>query len=735
MTPANPAPFGSNNDYLLAELRWLEYLLQAEIIRARSSPEVGRQELFRGMYIGDREVDRLLRQETTESDAKAAALRRAANAVRADIEARTAASIEQGVALALPHLTALFGLTPFETRVLLAALAPEVDAKFGTLFAYLQDDATRRRPSVDLAIRLFVDPTQRLETLAAFSHHATLPRLRLLSGFHASNDPLPNRTLALDALVVSALLGHQGLDPDLMACVNTITPDLALAELRWDADLRRRLLDMTVSFGETAARSQSRLVIHFHGPTGTGKRTLAAAVCRELGVPLVRIDLRAILARFENFEQALFILLRQALVERSAVFLDHFEAVTGDEGRASEHRKSICRSINELAWLVFVGTETAWSPADLFRPNHTVSIALPPPNLAERRRLWEAASAERASAAAPFAPDIDWGEIAVKFRVTPGAMNAAIDAAAAAARLRDPRCVAVTAEDLHRGLYAQSKQKLGALARKLTLRHTWPHIVLPANARAQLRELCAQVRHRHTVFSDWGFDGTLSVGKGLCVLFCGQSGVGKTMAVEVIANELSLEVYKIDLSTVVSKYIGETEKNLSRVFQEAESSNAILFFDEADALFGKRSEVKDAHDRYANIEINYLLQRIEEFEGVVILASNLRKNIDEAFSRRMQFVIEFPFPDVAHRYGIWKQHFPADAPIGEDVDLTYLAERFTLSGGGIKNVVVNAAFLAAAEGRPIRMRHLIHATRREYEKTGRLCTENDFGAYHASLAS
>jgi SpoVK/Ycf46/Vps4 family AAA+-type ATPase len=732
MTSAS-VPFDDNNDHLLAELRWLECLLQAEIIDSRNSPEVGRQELFRGMYISDREVDRLLREEP-EGDARAAALRETARALRTDIDARTATSIKRGVALALPHLSALFGLTTFETRILLAALAPEVDAKFGTLFAYLQDDAARRRPSADLAIRLFVAPAQRLKALAAFSHHATLPRLRLLSGFHSSTDPLPNRTLALDTLLVSALLGHTGLDPNLQACVNPVTSNRALAELRWDADLRRRLLDMTMSFAETATELQSRLVIHFHGPAGTGKRTLAAAVCRELGVPLVRIDLRAILARFEDFEHTLFVLLRQALVERSAVFLDHFEAVTGDENKSSEHRKGICRAVNQLAWLVFIGTETAWSPGDMFRPNHTVSIGLPPPNLVERRRLWEAASAARASTAAPFAPDIDWREIAVKFRVTPGVMNAAVDAAEAAARLRAPRSSPITVEDLHRGLYTQSNEKLSALARKLAPHHAWPNIILPANAMTQLRELCAHVRHRHTVFTDWGFEGTLSLGRGMCALFSGQSGVGKTMAVEVIANELALEVYKIDLSTVVSKYIGETEKNLSRVFREAETSNAILFFDEADALFGKRSEVKDAHDRYANIEINYLLQRIEEFEGLVILASNLRKNIDDAFFRRMQFVIEFPLPDVAHRYGIWKQHFPADAPIGEDVDLVYLAERFTLSGGGIKNVVVSAAFLAAAEGRPIRMRHLIHATRREYEKSGRLCTENDFGVYHAALA-
>jgi SpoVK/Ycf46/Vps4 family AAA+-type ATPase len=203
------------------------------------------------------------------------------------------------------------------------------------------------------------------------------------------------------------------------------------------------------------------------------------------------------------------------------------------------------------------------------------------------------------------------------------------------------------------------------------------------------------------------------------------------MAVEIVAKELQIDAYKIDLSTVVSKYIGETEKNLSRIFHEAETSNAILFFDEADALFGKRSEVKDAHDRYANIELNYLLQRMEEFEGLVILATNLRKNIDEAFFRRMHFAVEFPAPDEALRFQIWRQHFPEAAPLGSDVDFDFLANRFNLTGGHIKNIVVNAAFLAADASDRIRMEHLLRAAKREYDKIGRPCPEAECAPYQA----
>jgi SpoVK/Ycf46/Vps4 family AAA+-type ATPase len=215
------------------------------------------------------------------------------------------------------------------------------------------------------------------------------------------------------------------------------------------------------------------------------------------------------------------------------------------------------------------------------------------------------------------------------------------------------------------------------------------------------------------------------------VLFAGPSGTGKTMAAEIIAGELGLELYKIDLSTVVSKYIGETEKNLSRIFTEAETSNAILFFDEADALFGKRSEVKDSHDRYANIEIGYLLQRMEEYEGVVILATNFRKNMDEAFVRRLHFTVEFPFPNAADRRRIWEGIWPADTPRDSTLALDFMAHRFELTGGSIRNIALAAAFLAADDGNVVTMKHLIHGTQREYQKMGKVVAENEFG-YSAS---
>jgi SpoVK/Ycf46/Vps4 family AAA+-type ATPase len=235
------------------------------------------------------------------------------------------------------------------------------------------------------------------------------------------------------------------------------------------------------------------------------------------------------------------------------------------------------------------------------------------------------------------------------------------------------------------------------------------------------------------VYDRWGFGKKLSLGKGLIALFSGPSGTGKTLSAEILARELGLDLYRIDLSCVVSKYIGETEKNLSRMFAEAQESNAILFFDEADALFGKRSEVKDAHDRYANIEINYLLQRVEEFEGVIILASNLSKNIDAAFVRRLSFMVEFPFPDEGHRLRIWRGIFPRQAPVAEDLDFAFLACKFRIAGGNIKNVALAAAFQAAEAGQAISMVHLVAALKREYQKLGKVCEKADFEQYYEQV--
>jgi SpoVK/Ycf46/Vps4 family AAA+-type ATPase len=265
---------------------------------------------------------------------------------------------------------------------------------------------------------------------------------------------------------------------------------------------------------------------------------------------------------------------------------------------------------------------------------------------------------------------------------------------------------------------AQSSHALDEIADRIAPRATWDDIVLPADAVDQLREICSRVDGRDRVLDDWGFAEKLSRGRGTTALFSGGSGTGKTMAAEVIANALGVDLYRIDLARVVSKYIGETEKNLARVFAAAEGANAILFFDEADALFGKRSDVKDAHDRYANIEISYLLQRMEDYDGLAILATNLADNIDDAFSRRLAFHLYFPFPDEAARLQLWQRAWPAKVPLDDSIDRTRLATALKLSGAHIRNISLAAAYLAAADGTAVTLKHIALAAQREHLKSG-----------------
>jgi SpoVK/Ycf46/Vps4 family AAA+-type ATPase len=288
--------------------------------------------------------------------------------------------------------------------------------------------------------------------------------------------------------------------------------------------------------------------------------------------------------------------------------------------------------------------------------------------------------------------------------------------------------------DLQAGARAQNAGGLERLARRVEPHAGWDDLVLPDDVRVQLCELVARARHRDRVLDEWRVGSSATRGRGITALFAGESGTGKTLAAEIIATALGLDLYVIDLSTVVDKYIGETEKNLDRIFNEADRVNGVLLFDEADAIFGKRSAVSDARDRYANIEVSYLLQRMERFDGLAILTTNLRANLDDAFTRRIDVIVDFPMPADDARRELWRMHLPARLPQARDLDLEFMAGRFRLSGGNIRNICLTAAFLAADADRPVAMADLIRGTEREYRKLGRLTVEAEFGPYHPIVA-
>jgi SpoVK/Ycf46/Vps4 family AAA+-type ATPase len=292
---------------------------------------------------------------------------------------------------------------------------------------------------------------------------------------------------------------------------------------------------------------------------------------------------------------------------------------------------------------------------------------------------------------------------------------------------RVQRARAALGGDVDAAVRRLASGKLEQLTRRISPTRTWDDIILSPDRTQLLHSVVERYRHSNQVYDDWGFSPTPS--RGLVALFSGPSGTGKTLATEIIAGALGLDVFKLDLSSVVSKYIGETEKNLEQIFDAASAGNMVLFFDEADSLFGKRSEVKDARDRYANIEVSYLLQRLEAYDGLVILATNFEKNVDDAFLRRIHIRVEFALPGFDERVAIWQHNLPSDAPV-EDVDVDWLAQRFELSGGSIRNAAVHAGFAAATAGTPITMDSAVIGVAGEYRKLGRLIKPKDFGEYH-----
>jgi SpoVK/Ycf46/Vps4 family AAA+-type ATPase len=344
----------------------------------------------------------------------------------------------------------------------------------------------------------------------------------------------------------------------------------------------------------------------------------------------------------------------------------------------------------------------------------------------QRRAAWSSALKEQGTL-----EEAAWKAVSA-YRLTPEQVHLA---AHSACQLANAAGRSITVKDLQAGARAQNAAGLEHLARRVAPEADWADLVLPELVQIQLRDIVARVRQRVRVLDEWGMARASARGRGLTVLFCGDSGTGKTLSAEVVAHYLGLDLYVIDLSTVVDKYIGETEKNLDRIFVEAERVNGVLLFDEADAIFGKRSEVRDARDRYANVEVAYLLQRMEQFDGVAILTTNLRANVDEAFLRRLDVLVEFPMPDCDSRRQLWTQQFRGDVPRTGDIDFDFLAGAFELSGGNIRNIVMAAAYRAADDDRSVSMADLIQATAGEYRKLGRLCVESEFGRFHSLVVS
>jgi len=702
MTTALAAAQGTGRPPVLEFFPLLDALLKDAVTRARQLyNETESEESFRGLYISEQEVDSLI--------------------------ARTGSIASPGSAAEfLEHCASLPGveglshywqLSPFDHAAMLLALAPEIDLKYERIYAYLQDDVTRRKPTADLALTLFSShPDARLANRARFSAGAPLLQsglLRLLADPGQAEPSLLSHYLRLDESAVRMLLGDRDPDPCLAPFCD-FSPEVTAPVL--PQETLRRL----PQFVAEARKQGGNLRLLFSGPERSSKRSAAQIMAASLGVPLLAADL----SRHHGWHAdpaALASQLMRAACRTGAVL--HLEGLDAADPAVLQKFFAV---ITEYRGIITVASESPAVPPLL--ETGFLSIPFPMPDYETRCALWQATLADTGIAAdAAVIP-----RLANQFVYAGEQIAAAVESTRRALDWRATANGKISSQDvadeLMRAARAQSGAELASLATKIQPVYTWSDIVLPQDVVEQLEEICQRVVHRHDVLEKGGFGRKLSAGKGIAVLFAGPSCTGKTMAAEVIANELGLDLYRIDLSSVVSKYIGETEKNLERIFNAAARSNSVLLFDEADALCGKRSEVRDAHDRYANIEISYLLQKMEQYEGVTILTTNLRGNLDEAFARRLAFTVHFPFPSEEDRLRIWKQIWPAETCLDPGLDFAALARHFKLSGGNVKNIALSTAFLAAAGSRSITMSDLLHCTRREYEKVGKVISAAEIQA-------
>jgi hypothetical protein len=607
-------------------------------------------------------------------------------------------------AAALDSLTAIFNLTPFERNVLLMCAGIELDASFAALLASLNNGPARPNPTFSLALAALPDAHW-----SAILPNAALRYWRLVEP--RSSERLTTSPLFISERVLHFLTGFSHLDEQL---TDILVPVSA------EEDLVASHMRLAEQVAATLAQPRARAklpVIQLCGNEEAGKAAIAADACGRLGLDLYRLSAFDIPASSREVADLIRLWEREVVLSGRALFLDCSEIDPADTSRLHQVA-NCCQRTQSPIIISSVNQRLVLHPP-------MIAFKVNKPTAKEQMALWMNAFGSESE------------KLKRKFKLLTAQFDMETDTIRSTISnvrggqldktLEHPDGSDGLSAKLWDACRAHTRPRLDDLAQRLIPVSSWDDIVLPPQQKRLLGQIAIQVRGRMQVYQEWGCAAKNSRGLGISALFTGESGTGKTMASEVLANELRLDLYRIDLSQVVNKYIGETEKNLKRIFDAAEEGGAILLFDEADALFGKRSEVKDSHDRYANIEVSYLLQRMETYRGLAILTTNMKSALDKAFLRRIRFVVQFPFPDAAHRAAIWRSIFPKETPT-HDLDVEKLS-RLNVAGGNICNIALNAAFLAAEEGAPVRMRHLSHAAQAEYRKIEKAMSNVEIGSW------
>lgn len=627
-----------------------------------------------------------------------------------------------GIMLPVEYLLRRLRLTEFEAYCVCLAVAPELNREFERMYCHLQDDYNLRYPTLDLCVKMFTMDSTMQKTLIL----EAVRRKDVLACIFQGNQET----------FVSSLLWKLKLKNHLTDYFFFYESDLLkpnpLYELYVPGEEKEDGVNVNLEVYERIRQCvnqkdrDKKQAFILKGAKGSGRKRQVRLAAQDMGQTVLFVELGEIMRqkseqlRKEMIQEAVL----RAVLNRSYLCFSGWEALLNGDTWENPVIYELFQNAGLFFDIVYIITETDYQPEErLLGGYHTEQLDLLLPDISQRIRLWKQFLKDRG-------PDdkIPVEALAAQFDFTPGMMK---DAVRAARRKADTAGQpGLSAALLYEACQQKISHRLGERAQRVNAFYTWDDLILEEEAKELLHQACAQISFRYLVYEEWGFQKKLSYGRGVSMLFAGPPGTGKTMAAQVLANELNLELYKVDLSGVLSKYIGETQKNLKEIFDEVQKSRSILFFDEADALFGKRVSVTDARDISANAQTAYLLQKMEEYDGITILATNLMQNFDDAYKRRMKYIIQFTLPKEDRRRSLWEKVFPKEMPLDTDIDIEYLAFNFELSGAAIKNIALNAAFLAAAKQETTGMEHIMTALQQEYQKAGKTLGKEELKEYY-----
>ena len=639
-------------------------------------------------------------------------------------------TIKSGVLLPFAYMLRKLELTEFEQYMACLAMAPELNREFERLFCYLQDDLAWRYPSLDLCVKMYTMDEQEEIWLI----HQSFVRRELLTCI------FEKPSLGME----SELAWRLKLRRDLIDFAFFYESDLLGRKAEYRLSVSESEQETGLSINQETAKTivrylnensselgrgvQGRLFF-LRGPYGSGKKRQIRAVANALGYSVLLFDVREVVCRKEEqmFEAVGNAVVRAVLDQAFLVFCN-WEAIWPEEKQKRQTAQEMIRKASLFFRNIFLTVEEE-TGEDAMQGQYPVGYQIEEfrmrfPSIQERSMLWKEFLEPGAGEEDPALYD----RLAAQFDFTPGVIKEAAEFALKEAKNKGEQQICATL--LYRACQQKISHRLGERASRVNAAYTWDDLVLEDGPKELLRQACGQVSYRGRVYEQWGFEDKIAYGRGVSLLLVGPPGTGKTMAAQVLAKELHLELYKVDLSGVLSKYIGETQKNLREIFDEVKKSRSILFFDEADVLFGKRVDVSDARDISANAQTAYLLQKMEEYDGITILATNLLQNFDDAYKRRMKYIIRFTFPQKEQRALLWEKVFPSKMPLQKDIDISYLADNFELSGASIKNIALNAAFIAASRQEVTGMEHIMTALQQEYEKSGKILGKAELKEYY-----